>query len=181
MKKIIKKEVWTIGHSTRSQPEFLSMLHSFEIKSLVDVRHYPGSKKFPHFNKENMQLWIQQANIGYFHLPGLGGRRKPLPGSVNTAWRHSAFRGYADHMQTAEFKNAFEQLEGIAMNQRTAYMCSEAVWWRCHRGLISDLFKWKGWEVLNIMDVDKATVHPFTSAARIENDKLVYTEPGISS
>ena len=172
-------EIWTIGHSTRSIETFIHLLQSFHIQMLLDVRHYPGSRKFPHFNKEALSGSLQQNNIDYLHMPGLGGRRKPLKDSTNTAWKHSAFRGYADYMDTMEFRNAFAQLEKIAMEQPAAYMCSEAVWWSCHRSLISDKLKSKNWKVWHIMDIGKATEHPYTKPARIVNGLLRYDEPGL--
>jgi uncharacterized protein (DUF488 family) len=169
------KEVWTIGHSTRSIEQFISLLESFDIRMVVDVRHFPGSRRYPHFNKDILQQSLSAHKIGYKHLPDLGGRRKPLPDSINTAWRHSAFRGYADHMQTQEFSHALKELESISMHQPTAYMCSEAVWWSCHRSLISDVLKLKGWMVWHIMDTAKATEHPYTKPARIVDGKLLYS------
>ena len=171
-------EVWTIGHSTRSIEQFIGLLKAFDIGLLADVRHYPGSRKFPHFNKDVLEIALKQNDLDYVHLPGLGGRRRPLKDSVNTAWRHAAFRGYADHMATSEFKQLLEQLERLASKQRTAYMCSEAVWWSCHRSLISDVLKSKQWKVWHIMDAGKATEHPYTKPARIVDGVLRYDEAG---
>ncbi len=157
------KIIWTIGHSNRTIEEFISLLHSFEITLLADVRHFPGSKKFAHFNKEALKLSLNTAGIEYMHFIELGGRRKPLPDSKNSAWRLAAFRGYADHMQTKEFKNAFELLKETAFAKRTAIMCSEAVWWSCHRSLISDRLKADGWQVQHIMALGKSQnilLHP---------------------
>ncbi|MBT1706387.1 DUF488 domain-containing protein [Chryseosolibacter indicus] len=169
------KTIWTIGHSTRSFEEFTRMLGSFKIEQLVDVRHFPGSRKYPHFNKLPLGQSLAEAGIRYEHLESLGGRRKAKEHSNNTAWRHPAFRGYADYMETADFKEGMQRLEEIAGQRRTAFMCSEAVWWRCHRSLISDLLKVKGWSVLHIMDVDKTSEHPFTSAAKVTNGELSYS------
>ncbi len=171
-----KKLVWTIGHSTRSIDEFLQILRSFSIKALADVRNFPGSRKFPQFNSDSLAASLRKADIGYFHFKELGGRRKPLPDSINTNWRNSAFRGYADYMQTDEFKKAVIQLEMLASESRTAFMCSEAVWWSCHRSLIADYLKANGWTVWHIMNAGKETEHPFTSPARVENGVLSYSE-----
>ena len=144
---MIKQEkhiIYTIGHSTRSNKEFLAMLHSFEIKILVDIRSLPGSRKFPQFNKENLEISLKRSGIQYIHLPGLGGRRKVKKDSKNTRWKKAPFRAYADYMETEEFKKAITELEQIALMQPTVYMCSEAVWWRCHRSLVSDFLKAKG-------------------------------------
>jgi uncharacterized protein (DUF488 family) len=175
---MVNNTVWTIGHSTRSLEEFLALLHSFQITILVDIRNFPGSRRYPHFNKESLELSLPRQGIRYVHLKELGGRRKPSEHSKNTAWRHTAFRGYADYMETDEFRSAMDRLQEMAREQFTAYMCSEAVWWRCHRSLVSDYLKWKGWTVLHIMDSNKATEHPFTKPARIVNGDLHYDEPG---
>jgi len=171
--------IWTIGHSTHSLEQFIALLHSFDITILVDIRNYPGSRRYPHFNKESLEISLSQHNVQYIHLKELGGRRKPIKGSMNTAWRNEAFRGYADYMQTDEFKKAIDMLETLGLKQPTAYMCSEAVWWRCHRALVSDYFKWKGWTVMHIMDIEKATAHPYTKPASITNGILRYEEPGL--
>lgn len=169
------KNIWTIGHSTRSLEEFIDMLKSFQIESVADIRSFPGSRKYPHFNREALEISLPQNNIRYFHLKNLGGRRKAYPDSKNTAWHHPAFRGYADYMETDEFKKEIQQLEQIAMQQRTVYMCSEAVWWRCHRSMVSDFLKVIGWTVMHIMVIGKNEAHPYTSPARIIEDKLVYS------
>ncbi|HET7361366.1 MAG TPA: DUF488 domain-containing protein, partial [Salinimicrobium sp.] len=162
-----KKQIWTIGHSTRDWDEFLELLQSFSIETVADVRSYPGSRKFPQYNKENLEIKLPENNISYTHFKGLGGRRKSNPDSENTVWRHPSFRSYADYMETPDFKEAVKKLEQLASKKRVAYMCSEAVWWRCHRSMISDYLKVEGWEVLHIMDIDKATEHPFTAPAKV--------------
>ena len=139
--------VYTIGHSTHPIEEFIAMLQSFSIALVADIRNYPGSRRYPQFNKENLETSLKEKGIDYIHMKDLGGRRKPKPDSVNTNWRHEAFRGYADYMQTDEFKNAMEELQAVASKQTTAYMCSEAVWWSCHRALVSDYLKIRGWTV----------------------------------
>ncbi len=168
------KTIWTIGHSTRSFEEFLSILHSFSIELIADVRSYPGSRKFPQFNKETLEISLPQNNIRYVHLKNLGGRRKGNPDSRNRGWRHIAFRSYADYMETAAFKDGIKELERIALQQSTAYMCSEALWWRCHRSMISDYLKVSGWKVMHIMGIEKEEEHPYTTPARIVNGELNY-------
>jgi uncharacterized protein (DUF488 family) len=168
------KEVWTIGHSTHSLEEFVDMLLSFEIEAVADIRSFPGSRRYPQFNKENLEISLPELGFEYIHLIGLGGRRKVKPDSINTNWRHPAFRGYADYMQTPEFKKGIKELMNIASEKRTAYMCSEAVWWRCHRSMVSDYLKLKGWKVMHIMAVGKSEEHPYTSPARVVNGKLLY-------
>jgi uncharacterized protein (DUF488 family) len=167
-------KIWTIGHSTRPLKEFIDLLRENKIKVLADVRSYPGSKRFPHFNKENLAASLAEENITYVHIPLLGGRRKAQPDSVNTAWKNEAFRGYADYMETDDFKKGIHELLKEARKKNTAYMCSEAVWWRCHRSLISDYLKANGWEVIHIMGDQKTTIHPYTTVAAIKDGRLSY-------
>ena len=174
-----QKEVWTIGHSTRTLAHFISMLQSFNIAMVADIRSFPGSKRYPHFNKEDLQKSLPANGISYVHLPELGGRRRAKPDSKNTAWRHPAFRGYADYMETNEFTSGITQLEALALRQRTAYMCSEAVWWRCHRSIVSDTLKINGWIVYHIMEIGKAEEHPYTKPAKIVNGKLSYSDDSL--
>ena len=168
------KTVWTIGHSTHSLGEFVAMLHSFNIESVVDIRSFPGSRKFPQFNKEALEVSLPKNNIQYKHLKKLGGRRKVNPQSKNTTWKHVAFRGYADYMETNPFAEGIKELTEIAQQQRTAYMCSEAVWWRCHRSMVSDYLKANGWNVQHIMQIGKSNEHPYTQPARIVDGVLTY-------
>jgi uncharacterized protein (DUF488 family) len=171
-----QRTIWTIGHSTRSFEEFLLLLQGENIELLVDIRTYPGSRRFPHFNKESLSVSLPKENIDYKHMVGLGGRRKPDKDSQNIAWRHPSFRGYADYMQTPEFKEQIEILERDATTKRTAYMCSEAPWWKCHRALVSDFLKVHGWKVNHIMEKGKITEHPYTSPARPMQGQLFYDE-----
>jgi uncharacterized protein (DUF488 family) len=170
-----EKTIWTVGHSTRSITEFLGLLSMHRIELLVDIRSYPGSRRYPHFNKETLAATLLQNGIRYEHMAGLGGRRKPDSDSLNSAWRHPAFRGYADYMQTAGFKESIAALQRVAENERTAYMCSEAPLWKCHRALVSDFLKVHGWMVLHIMEKGKLTEHPFTSPARMAQGELFYS------
>src|SRR4051812_11588665 len=129
--------LWTVGHSTRSIEEFLAMLKSQRIEAVADVRRVPGSRRHPQFGQESLVASLAAAGIGYFHFGELGGRRPALPGSPNTGWRNAAFQGYADYMMSEPFQAGFERLLELASKQRTAIMCAEALWWRCHRGLIA--------------------------------------------
>lgn len=169
-----QQSIWTIGHSTHPLEKFLGMLQSFSIATLVDVRHYPGSRRYPQYNKEALRESLEHHNIKYIHIEALGGRRKASPTSLNTAWRHAAFRGYADYMDTDAFKEGILILQNLALENRLAYMCSEAVWWRCHRSLISDYLKVKQWNVMHIMDIGKAEPHSFTAPAKIVDEQLSY-------
>jgi uncharacterized protein (DUF488 family) len=166
--------LWTVGHSTRSIDEFLELLRSSRISCLVDVRSYPGSRRYPQFNKDNLCNAVSAAGIDYVHMPELGGRRKAKPDSLNMTWRNESFRGYADYMETDAFREGIERLLQLASEQRTAIMCSEAVWWRCHRSLISDYLKAAGVTVTHILGEGKLDEHPYTSAAQIVNGKLSY-------
>ena len=166
---------WTIGHSTRKIDIFISLLEENGIKLLADVRSLPGSKRHPQFNKEALSKSLNQRGIRYEHFPELGGRRKALKDSRNTAWRNASFRGYADYMETEEFQKGAERLLHFANDAGPlAIMCAEAVWWRCHRSLISDYLKARGIEIVHILDANKTEQHPYTSAARIVNGKLSY-------
>jgi uncharacterized protein (DUF488 family) len=170
-------EIWTIGHSILSLEDFLAMLRSFRIDMLVDVRRYPGSRRYPQFNSDTLAPVLAEQAIAYDHMEVLGGRRTPAPDSPNTAWRVAQFRGYADHMATAEFQQAMARLKEWAAERRLAFMCSEAVWWRCHRALMADQLKSEGWRVMHILGVDKAEEHPYTKAARLVEGRLSYGQP----
>jgi uncharacterized protein (DUF488 family) len=167
------QSIWTIGHSTRSIESFLNILQAQQIQLLVDVRHFPGSRRFPHFNKAELQETLPGNGIRYLHLVELGGRR-PRPDSHNLVWRNASFRGYADYMEMAAFGDGARRLQDIARGSRTAIMCSEAVWWRCHRSLIADYLKSNGWQVLHILDEVKTQEHPYTSAAKLIDGRLCY-------
>ena len=169
-----KLQIWTIGHSTRSLEDFLALLTAHGIECVADVRRHAGSRRYPHFNPAPLAAALKQAGIAYRPFPELGGRRQPDPDSRNTAWRNKSFRGYADYMETPPFKNALKDLVQVTAGQRTAMLCAEAVWWRCHRGLIADALKADGMEVLHIMEGGKAVEHPYTTAARIVNGMLQY-------
>jgi uncharacterized protein (DUF488 family) len=170
----IKKVIWTIGHSTRELETFIAMLRSFDIALVADIRSFPGSRRYPQFNKEALEKSLPENHIQYLHIKELGGRRKVQPGSLNSAWHNAAFRGYADYMETEDFRKGIKTLETAALKQKTAFMCSEAVWWRCHRSMVADYLKVQGWKVMHIMDAGKAIEHPFTSAASLPDGNLSY-------
>ena len=172
------ERIWTIGHSTRKIDIFISLLAENGIKLVADVRLFPGSKRYPQFNKGELANSLGKVGIRYEHFPELGGRRKPKSDSRNTAWRNESFRGYADHMETEGFRNGMARLVDLAHKVGlTAIMCAEAVWWRCHRALISDFLKARGVEVIHILDLKKNEPHPFTSAAKIIDGELSYLAP----
>jgi uncharacterized protein (DUF488 family) len=166
--------VWTIGHSTRTLEEFIGLLRAYRIEAIADVRRFPGSRRYPYFASEALAESLPAHDVAYQWLPKLGGRRKVQPGSPNTAWRNASFQGYADYTATDEFAEGLEALLSLATQRRTAMMCAEAVWWRCHRSLVSDVLKVRGIEVIHIMDAIHSTEHPYTSPARIVDGKLSY-------
>jgi uncharacterized protein (DUF488 family) len=166
--------IWTVGHSTRTREEFYEILLAYRISALVDVRSFPGSRRYPHFNKQELSNTLEGAGIKYSHSPQLGGRRRPSPHSKNTVWKNASFRAYADHMESEEFKKGIEDLLELSVERRTAIMCAEALWWRCHRSLIADFLKAKGIEVIHILDDKHTEDHPYTSAARIVDGRLSY-------
>jgi uncharacterized protein (DUF488 family) len=167
--------VWTIGHSTRSLEQFLELLEAHDIEAVADVRRFPGSRRWPHFAGEHLARALTARGLSYVWLPELGGRRQPRPDSPNTAWRSASFRGYADYMETEPFAEGLERLASLACGLRSAVMCAEALWWRCHRGLIADALRWAGFDVHHIQGPSSVVPHPFTSAARLERGQLSYT------
>ncbi len=172
------KLIWTIGHSTRSVEEFIGLLKEFRVELLADIRSYPGSSRYPHFNKEPLKDTLLSEGLAYIHLEQLGGRRKVRRDSRNTAWTHPSFRGYADYMETGPFRDAVLQLEEMALTRPTAIMCAEALWWRCHRSLVSDYLKLRGWKVIHILGAGKTELHPYTRQARIVEGALDYSLHG---
>ncbi|HEX4119222.1 MAG TPA: DUF488 domain-containing protein [Verrucomicrobiae bacterium] len=168
------EEIWTVGHSRRTFEEFIALLKSAGIQTVADVRRFAVSKRFPHFSQ--MQLFKSLAVLGieYEDFGELGGRRRPLPDSPNTLWRNESFRGYADFMMTPKFQESMERLIKVAATRRTAIMCAEALWWRCHRALISDYLKAGGVKVTHIIEAGKTQEHPYTSAAHVLDGKLSY-------
>ncbi len=170
--------LWTIGHSTREWPVFVEMLHEAGIEILVDVRRFAGSRHNPQYSPLAMAPALQAAGIEYWPMPAFGGRRKPQVDSRNAAWRVAAFRGYADYVASDEFIQAREQLMQRAREHRCAVMCAEAVWWRCHRRLISDDFTLRGWQVLHLMAPGKVQAHPLNPDARMVDDVLCYPAAG---
>lgn len=166
--------IWTIGHSTRTIEEFIALLAKDRIELLVDIRRHAGSRKYPQFNPEPLRASLATAGIEYTRIEALGGRRKAHADSHNTAWRNTSFRAYADYMETAEFTHGIAELISLARRKRTAIMCAEAVWWRCHRSLVADHLKAKGATVLHILSETSVKEHPFTSAATVLGDTVSY-------
>lgn len=168
-------QIWTIGHSNLPLEAFLCVLETYGVQAIVDVRRHPGSRRLPQFGREALQKSLADVGIEYRWLPGLGGRRKAAPDSPNIAWRNASFRGYADHLATDEFASGLAELIDFAAYKRVAIMCAEVLWWRCHRALISDVLRVRGFEVTHIMSSEHSVAHPFTSAARIVDGELRYS------
>jgi len=169
--------IYTIGHSTRSASEFVAILNAYEIKLLADIRTIPRSRRNPQFESDVLRASLAENHIEYVHLRSLGGLRRPLKDSVNTAWRNDSFRGYADYMQTEEFARAIDNLLERASSGKTAIMCAEAVPWRCHRSLVADALLARGIEVIEIMSAASSRVHKLTEWARVNGTAVTY--PGI--
>jgi uncharacterized protein (DUF488 family) len=169
--------IWTIGHSTRPIEEFLGLLQTYRVETIADVRSFPGSRKYPHYGQQALAATLAAQRLDYAWLPALGGRRRAAPDSPNTAWRNAAFRGYADYMAGAAFEQGMTQLLDLASGSRTALMCAEALWWRCHRSLIADALCVRGIEVVHILDARHSTPHPMTQPARIVDGRLSYAPP----
>ena len=167
--------VYTVGHSTRTADALVELLTHAGVKTLADVRRFPGSRRYPHFSSDQLSATLATHGIGYSHCPDLGGRRNPAPDSVNTAWRNAAFRGYADYMETPSFHTAVTRM--LALAPPVVIMCAEAVWWRCHRGLIADYLLAMGLDVIHLQDGGRTAAHTGTSAAMIEPGALSYSGP----
>jgi uncharacterized protein (DUF488 family) len=168
----------TIGHSTRSLEEFTGLLKKYEITVVVDVRTVPRSRKNPQFNRETLPEALEREKIAYRHMAGLGGLRHPAKDSPNAGWRNASFRGYADYMQTEEFRQNLEELISLARSERIVLMCAEALPWRCHRSLIADALTIRGIRTKHIMSTTSHNPHRLTPWARVEGLKITY--PGES-
>ncbi|MBI3047143.1 MAG: DUF488 domain-containing protein [Acidobacteria bacterium] len=166
--------IFTIGHSTRTAETFLELLQAHGVTGVADVRTVPRSRRRPHFTRESLSIFLPAHGIEYVHLPGLGGLRKPRRGSPNGGWRHEAFRGYADHMDTQEFREALDALVAFARDRRVAVMCAEARWWQCHRQLIADALVARGIEVRHVMSAREAPRHEITPFARVTGSTVRY-------
>lgn len=159
--------IYTIGHSTRPLGEFLDLLRAHDIAHVVDVRRYPGSRRYPHFGRQALAAALAEAGIGYEHAPDLGGRRVARPDSFNTAWRSASFRGYADYMETPEFQDALARLVAVGRTRRTVVLCAEAVPWRCHRQLIADALVASSEPVAHILSEGEPEPHRLSPHARV--------------
>jgi uncharacterized protein (DUF488 family) len=171
----MKIEIYSIGHSTRSISDFIELLQSFEIKSLVDIRTIPGSRRNPQYHQHALSKALNKNGISYLHLPELGGLRKGLgEQSPNKAWKNLSFRGYADYMLTEAFEVGLQKLLELSKKSRIAMMCAEAVPWRCHRSLVSDALFTRGIIVKHILSKTRAQPHKLTSFAKVEHQTVTY-------
>lgn len=168
--------IYTIGHSTHPLQVFLKMLSAFSIQVLVDIRRFPASKKFPQFNQDYLETALLGQGIGYTHFKALGGRRPAHKGSHNIRWKNDSFRGYADYMETEDFKIAVADLEALALKKTVVLMCAESLWWRCHRSMVADYLKARGWTVMHIMGPNQVEEHPFTAPARVVKESVFYND-----
>jgi uncharacterized protein (DUF488 family) len=172
--------IHTVGHSTRSLDELVALLRRHGVEHLADVRAHPGSRRYPHFGRDSLQISLPSLGIGYSHHPELGGRRRGLPDSPNGAWRNASFRAYADYMGTDDFTTALDALLDIAKEKRVAIMCAEAVPWRCHRWLISDALVAREVDVHHILDA-RSEPHSLTRFAELRDGTVVYPPESASA
>lgn len=164
----------TIGHSTRTLSEFIGLMKASGVRQVVDIRTIPRSRYTPQFNTDNLAEELPMTNLAYVHLAALGGLRKVQPGSANDGWRNKSFRGYADYMQTNEFRQGLHQLRQLAEEKTSAIMCAEAVPWRCHRNLVADAMTVRGWEVRHIISAAAPKEHILADFAFINGTTVTY-------
>jgi uncharacterized protein (DUF488 family) len=166
--------VWTIGHSTRTLDDFIATLADASIELVVDVRRLPGSRRYPQYDSAELDRELAERGVAYRWIAALGGRRRPSADSVNVGWRHPAFRAYADHIESEEFAEGLFELLMLAGGLRTAIMCAEVVWWRCHRRLIADVLVSLGVEVVHLFEPGKSEPHRLALPAQMVNGALDY-------
>jgi uncharacterized protein (DUF488 family) len=166
--------IFTIGHSTRPLAEFIELLKSNGVQRVIDIRTIPRSRHNPQFGQVVLATALRNAGIGYVYLKKLGGRRRPRSNSINTGWRNTSFRGYADYMQTAEFLAGLERAVKLACTKTSALMCAEAVPWRCHRSLVADAFAARDIPVLEIISKSNPRLHRLTPFARVHGTTITY-------
>jgi uncharacterized protein (DUF488 family) len=171
--------VYTIGHSTRGLDEFIALLQEHGVQTLADVRTVPRSRRNPQFNQDALRESLRLVGVEYVHFPGLGGFRAARPDSPNTGWTNDSFRGFADYMLTPEFERNLDDLVDLAHRTQIAIMCAEAVYWRCHRALISDALTARGVVVEHILRPGHVESHRLTSFARVSGTQITYPSPQI--
>ena len=171
--------VFTVGHSTRPIDEFIALLKAHGVGRVVDVRTVPRSRHNPQFGQDALSKTLADHGIAYTHVPDLGGLRRARPDSPNMGWRNASFRGYADHMQTAAFADALDELIGLARRSQVAVMCAEAVPWRCHRSLIADALIARGIPTEELSSATRRAPHRLTPFARVEGSRVTYPGVGV--
>lgn len=170
--------VWTVGHSTHALPEFLAILQAHAIETVADVRRFPGSRRHPQFGAEALGTALAGQGIGYHWFCALGGRRRADPlAAEGSAWRHPSFRAYAQHLGSEEFADGLASLLHVAKASRTAVMCSELLWWRCHRRLIADVMVFCGWQVMHLMNAGHGSEHRLAAPVSVGPHGLSYVAP----
>jgi uncharacterized protein (DUF488 family) len=168
-------EILTVGHSNHTFDRLVQLLEGNGVRQLVDVRKVPKSARMPWFRGDALAQALPHAGVAYEHEPRLGGFRRPLRDTANSGWLVPAFRGYADHMDSDEFRAALEDVESLARERRTAIMCAESEWTRCHRRLVSDALVVRGWSVLHIDSRGGTRPHALTDfAVVIDGERLLY-------
>lgn len=166
--------VYSIGHGTATAEDFVRTLRDADVRLLADIRSAPGSRRNPQFGGAALRDTLADAGIEYLHLAGLGGRRTPRPDSTHTGLRVAAFRGYADHMASDEFRADYARLQELAQLVPAAFMCAETLWWKCHRRLLADRLTADGWQVVQLRVGGPPEPHRLTDVARVEQGRLSY-------
>ncbi|NML44149.1 DUF488 domain-containing protein [Ramlibacter sp. G-1-2-2] len=171
--------IWTVGHSTRSADAFLALLRGYGIEAIADVRRFPGSRRHPQFGADALAASLHANGLAYHWIPRLGGRRRPALPPEEWGWRNASFQGYAEYLRTEEFAEGLDVLLNMGEACPTAMMCSELLWWRCHRSLVADVLVFSGFEVTHIVNERESKPHPYTSPARVADGQLLYPPPVI--
>jgi uncharacterized protein (DUF488 family) len=179
--KYTRSIIFTVGHSTLPIERFIALLQGYGIELLVDIRSMPGSRRHPQFGAAALAESLAAAGIAYLHMPGLGGLRKTRADSINAAWRNKSFRGYADYMQTPEFRDAIAELIEVARDKRVALMCAEAVPWRCHRSLVADALVALDIPVVEILSETNSRNHQLTAFAHVDGTQVFYPQDASES
>lgn len=174
----MSKQIYTIGHSTRSIEDFLNLLRGYGINLLVDIRTIPKSKHNPQYNEDALKIALKESHIKYVHISKLGGLRHTTQSSINVGWHNPSFRGFADYMQTSLFWEGIEELEGLGKEFNTVIMCAEALPWRCHRSLVADALTTRKWKVFHIMNKKSAQLHKLTPFLRVKKGQFIYSDEG---
>jgi len=172
------ENVFTAGHSNRTIEEFIALLKDAGVETAIDIRRYPASRKWPHFDAGALGVSLPEAGVSYVGMPELGGRRKAKPDSRHTAWKSETFRAYADFLESREARDALARVEEAARSAPSAFFCAEAVPWRCHRSLVADALVARGWEVTDLIGPGSARPHALPSFARIEGADVIYDVGG---